>query len=202
MYTAVVITTPLLLSSNTNILSLYLQTYSITKVMTADEIVSTDCCGGNYDECPNNNNACATWTSDRDTSTTLDCCIDCGGDWDGDLPIEVLRKDLREVMLANCTNDKEAAKDKLSIVPEFIEHEYCVCGETHDGKKDKPFWLQCNECKDWYYVLGSCDGVPFATQAEAEKSGDEEKWYCSEKCTPSDSAHVAAEALLDLAAIE
>ena len=97
------------------------------------------------------------------------------------------------MMLANCAGDKEAAEAKLSYVPELIEHGYCVCGKTHDGKKDKPFWLQCNGCDDWYHVLGSCDGVPFATEEDAKKSSDE--WYCSGTSEKCDRAIRLADAL-------
>ena len=96
------------------------------------------------------------------------------------------------MMLANCAGDKEAAKAKLSYVPELIEHGYCVCGEAHENSRGK-FWLQCNGCDDWYHVLGSCDGVPFATEEDAKKSSDE--WYCSGTSEKCDRAIRLADAL-------
>jgi len=81
------------------------------------------CCGGpNGDECENV--ACCIWTSDKDPTRTLTCCMDCGFDWDGVMPIDVLGGDWEAAIMDNCSQgaaNKKRARANLDRVAPCIE---------------------------------------------------------------------------------
>ena len=109
--------------SNNN---LKFQTFTLTKVLPAKTIRGKNakkCCGGlNEDECENI--ACCIWTSDKYKNKKMTCCMDCGGNWDGDLPINVMKSDWEDAIMSNCTKgrkNEERARANLDQVAACIE---------------------------------------------------------------------------------